>query len=42
MQRLVWIVTRERVFLALMWQWNLKDDGTTEWCGEPSGWLPFT
>lgn len=38
MQRLVWIYTRDAAFTALVWAWNLKDDGTTEWAGESALW----
>lgn len=38
MQRLVWIMTRDAAFTALVWSWQLNEDGTTEWAGEPALW----
>lgn len=42
MQRIVWIVSRESTFTALVYPWALESDGTVWWCGEKCLWMPFT
>lgn len=39
-ERLVWIFTPQKVFMACVLKWQLEDDGTTVWQGEKVNWKP--
>lgn len=41
-ERLVWIITQERVFLKLMWKPDLLSDGTCYVDGKLVRWAPFS